>query len=54
MDTKVCKTNIKKDDIECALLEVTKKLLEEPKQAEEFFVRAKIYTPTGKLNIKYR
>ena len=53
METKTCKVNNSKaDDIRCVLQEITKKLLEEPEQAEEFFIKAKIYTPTGKLNIK--
>lgn len=54
METKEQKVNNKKDDLYMVLQEITKKLLEEPKQADDFFVRAKIYTPTGKLNIKYR
>lgn len=54
METKERKMNNKKDDLYIILQEITKKLLEEPEQADDFFVRAKIYTPKGKLNIKYR
>lgn len=54
MESKACKIYNSTEDIRLVLREFTQKLLEEPKKADAFFVKAKIYTPTGKLNIKYR
>lgn len=53
MEMKACKINNKNEELQ-QLLEITNRLLKQPKQAEAFFIKAKIYTPTGKLNIKYR
>ncbi len=41
-------------DIRSCIIGFANKLLQNPEKADSFFVKAKIYTPTGKLNIKYR
>ena len=49
---KVCKCTEK--EIQSFVVEFAEKLLQDPKRADSFFVKAKIYTPKGRLNIKYR